>query len=55
MSTYDELFETTRADRSVFATKRALDPLAPVEAVVGRGTQERRLACATPEFVVPAE
>jgi len=26
MRKYDELFETTRAARSVFAEKRALDP-----------------------------
>ncbi|WP_255196519.1 Cdc6/Cdc18 family protein [Halorarius litoreus] len=44
MSKYDDLFDETRAATSVFADKRALDPLAAAQEIVARDAQERRLA-----------
>lgn len=43
MSRYDDLFEETAATDSVFAEKRALDPLTPPKEPVGRHPQERQL------------
>lgn len=42
--TYDDLFAETAPDNSVFAEKGALNPLAEPETVIGRDTQQTRLA-----------
>lgn len=44
MTRYDDLFDETAAASSVFADKKALDPLTPPEEPVARPTQERALA-----------
>ena len=44
MSRYDDLFEETAPDDSVFANKRALDPLTEPAEIVARTDQERQLA-----------
>ena len=44
MSKYDDLFDATAPDDSVFADKGALDPLAAPDEVVARDAQERQLA-----------
>jgi orc1/cdc6 family replication initiation protein len=44
MSKYDDLFDETRTTTSVFADKRALDPLSTPEIIVARDTEERALA-----------
>jgi len=44
MTDYDDLFTETAPDDSVFADKRALDPLAEPETILGRDRQERQLA-----------
>jgi hypothetical protein len=44
MSKYDDLFDATALDDSVFADKSALDPLAAPDDIVARDDQERRFA-----------
>lgn len=44
MSTSDDLFAETAPGDSVFAEKRALDPLASPEEIRGREPQKRQLA-----------
>ena len=44
MSKYDDLFDDTAPDDSVFADKGALDPLAEPDEIVARESQERELA-----------
>lgn len=44
MGKYDDLFEETVPDDSVFADKGVLDPLADPDAVIGREEQEHTLA-----------
>jgi len=44
MTDYDDLFTETAPDDSVFADKRALDPLVTPETIRGRTRQERELA-----------
>ena len=44
MTDYDDLFEETAPSESVFADKRALDPLQPAEEIVAREAQQTRLA-----------
>ncbi|WP_254861429.1 Cdc6/Cdc18 family protein [Halovivax gelatinilyticus] len=44
MTDYDELFAATASETSVFAEKRALDPLTDPDEIVSRETQERDLA-----------
>ena len=44
MSKYDDLFAETALGDSVFAEKRALDPLASPDEIHGRESQERQLA-----------
>jgi archaeal cell division control protein 6 len=44
MTKYDDLFETTTPRESVFADKRALDPLSEPEKIVAREAQECELA-----------
>ena len=44
MTDYDDLFDTTAPADSVFADKRALDPLAAPETIRGRDAQQRQLA-----------
>ncbi|WP_049997570.1 Cdc6/Cdc18 family protein [Halococcus sediminicola] len=44
MGKYDDLFEETAPDDSVFADKGVLDPLADPDAVIGREEQEHTLA-----------
>jgi len=44
MTDYDDLFETTAPDDSVFADKSALNPLAEPDTIRGRDDQQRQLA-----------
>jgi cell division control protein 6 len=44
MSDYDDLFDATAPDDSVFADKGALDPLSDPEEIVARKDQQRKLA-----------
>ncbi|WP_122089161.1 Cdc6/Cdc18 family protein [Halalkalicoccus subterraneus] len=44
MNKYDDLFEETAPDDSVFADKGALDPLAEPDEIMARDEQERELA-----------
>lgn len=44
MTDYDDLFEATAPTNSVFADKRALDPLATPDAIRGRDAQQQELA-----------
>ena len=44
MSKYDDLFDNTAPDESVFADKSALDPLAPPAEIIARDDQEQQLA-----------
>jgi archaeal cell division control protein 6 len=44
MSKYDDLFEETAPDESLFVDKGALDPLAEPTEIVARDVQERELA-----------
>jgi orc1/cdc6 family replication initiation protein len=44
MTDYDDLFDETAPDDSVFADKSALDPLAEPEEILAREEQERQLA-----------
>lgn len=44
MSKYDNLFDETAPDDSVFADKGALDPLAEPDEIIARDEQERELA-----------
>ena len=44
MNKYDDLFEETTPDESVFADKSALDPFREPEEILAREEQERALA-----------
>ena len=44
MTDYDELFDQTAPEESVFADKSAFDPLAEPEEIVAREDQQTRLA-----------
>jgi carbohydrate-binding DOMON domain-containing protein len=44
MSKYDDRFDETRTTTSVFADKRALDPLSTPETIVARDAEESTLA-----------
>ena len=44
MTDYDELFEETAPEESLFAKKSALDPLAEPEEIVAREAQQAQLA-----------
>lgn len=44
MSKYDDLFDETAPEDSVFADKGALDPLAEPDEIIARDEQERELA-----------